>query len=187
MNDYLVTEDTVEGIVRWLDAENIFTKPYTESFDGAVKIVGLRVGERPGHVVAFWGDTLRRMKDGSFVVMRMMPVTPAPELTWHTVSPDEQRAADATSFELAQEQERATCRCKDRKEDDYELSVDCGSIEITHTPCGKQPWFMFDDWNEIVHMGPQKIVVSETTCTCYQRPHCDCGPDVRLKTPEGKW
>lgn len=188
MSDYLVTEETVDKIVRMLDAENIFAKPYIESFDGAVRVVGLRVGQHPGHVVAFWGDTLRRKVNGGFMVLRLTPVQPEPSLTWHTVSPDEERAAEATSIEMAQAQERATCRCKERKQDDYELSVDCGGIEITHTPCGKKPWFMFDDMNEWISMSPQKIVVKEMgigSCGCYES--CDCGPEIHLKTPEGKW
>lgn len=95
-----------------------------------------------------------------------------------------------TSEEYWADQEEATCKCKSRKEDEYELSIECGSIEVLHTPCGKRPWFMFGDMNECIAMRPQKVMVQESTgCSgypCYGGS-CDCGAEITLKTPEGKW
>lgn len=51
-----------------LDELGVFTKGYTQTVDGKLRLVGLRVGEKPGHVVAFFGDTLVRHPDGRFTV-----------------------------------------------------------------------------------------------------------------------
>lgn len=190
--DYLVTEDSVDYVVDILDKNDVFAKPYTEYRDGRNTIVGLRIGERPNHVVAFWGDTARvYTRNRRIAVMRLTEVRPLPEMTWHTVSPDEMEAREHLSREMEQAQARATCNCKERKGDDYTLSIDCGSIEIKHTVCGKSPWFMFNDFTECISMSPQSIVLDEATeCgayPCYGGGSCDCGPEIHLKTPEGKW
>lgn len=57
--------------VMWeIDQTGIFTKPYTsyvtENDEGRLKIVGLRVGERPNHVVARFRDWIIRHPDGHF-------------------------------------------------------------------------------------------------------------------------
>ena len=104
--------------------------------------------------------------------------------------PDPSAEDRMSSEEYWADQEAAQCRCKDRKPDEYTLSIECGSIEVTHLPCGKSPWFMFDDFNECIAMSPQKIVIKEVTgCSgypCYGGS-CDCGPEITLKTPEGEW
>jgi hypothetical protein len=46
----------------------VFTKGYWEYVDGELVVTGLRVGERPNHVVAFFGDWIIRHPDGSFTV-----------------------------------------------------------------------------------------------------------------------
>jgi hypothetical protein len=53
----------------------VFTKGYWQNVDGKLQVVGLRVGERPNHVVAFWGDWLVRHPDGKFTIHK------APEAT----------------------------------------------------------------------------------------------------------
>lgn len=51
-----------------LDELGVFTKGWTETVDGKLTLVGLRVGERPNHVVARFGDWLIRYPDGAFAV-----------------------------------------------------------------------------------------------------------------------
>lgn len=189
--DYLLTEENVESIVSILDKRSIFTKPYTESREHGLSFVGLRVGQRPDHVVAFWGDTLRVPLKGERVrVYRLTEVRPQPQMTWHTVSPDEARASEALAYEMEQAQIRATCQCSERKADDYTLEIEEGSAVVLHAACGKQPWFMFNDFELCVSMSPQKIVVAEHTgCSgheCYSGS-CDCGAEIHLKTPGGNW
>jgi hypothetical protein len=46
----------------------VFTKGYWQEVNGELQIVGLRVGQYPNHVVAFWGDWLIRRPDGTFTV-----------------------------------------------------------------------------------------------------------------------
>jgi YD repeat-containing protein len=48
----------------------VFTKGYWQTVGGKLQVVGLRVGERPNHVVAFWGDWIIRHPDGHFTVHR---------------------------------------------------------------------------------------------------------------------
>ena len=46
----------------------VFTKGYWQEVDGKLQVVGLRVGQYPDHVVAFFGDWLIRHPDGRFSV-----------------------------------------------------------------------------------------------------------------------
>jgi hypothetical protein len=62
--------DVIDRLRPW-----VFTKGYWQNVDGKLQVVGLRVGERPNHVVAFWGDWLVRHPDGKFTVHK------APEAT----------------------------------------------------------------------------------------------------------
>ena len=188
--EYLLTEKTYASIERELDRANVFTKQYTADRDGELTVVGMRIGQRPNHVVAYFGDTVRRSAQGVYSVWRLTEVRPLPNLTWHTVSPDEETAAEALSYEMEQAQIRATCRCTDKKDDEYTLEVEEGNAIVVHVPCGKRPWFMFDDHNLSVSMSPQKIIVNEQTgCSGYEcySGSCDCGPEIYLKTPEGNW
>ncbi|MEU8623229.1 hypothetical protein [Streptomyces sp. NPDC048669] len=52
----------------WLDNRNVFTKQFTESVDGELIVTGLRIGERPNHVVAKFGNTIVRHYDGRHTV-----------------------------------------------------------------------------------------------------------------------
>lgn len=82
--------------------------------------------------------------------------------------------------------EAARCKCENPKPDEYTLAIDCGGIDVVHTPCGKQPWFMFDDWTDMVHMYAIPVVVGQVTgCSGPEccGGHCDCGPEVTLKLP----
>ncbi|NUS78501.1 MAG: hypothetical protein HOV70_20205 [Streptomyces sp.] len=55
-------------IDRELDRLGVFAKQYTAMVDGKVTTVGMRIGERPGHVVAYFGDWIIRHPDGTYTV-----------------------------------------------------------------------------------------------------------------------
>lgn len=46
----------------------VFTKGYWQEVDGTNQVVGLRIGQYPGHVVAYFGDHIVRHPDGGFAV-----------------------------------------------------------------------------------------------------------------------
>jgi hypothetical protein len=46
----------------------VFTKGYWQNVDGELQVVGLRIGQYPGHVVAYFGDWIVRHPDGGFTV-----------------------------------------------------------------------------------------------------------------------
>jgi hypothetical protein len=46
----------------------VFTKGYRRDVDGELQVVGLRIGEYPNHVVAYFGDWIVRHPDGHFTV-----------------------------------------------------------------------------------------------------------------------
>ncbi|MFE6486619.1 hypothetical protein ACFVGN_27300 [Streptomyces sp. NPDC057757] len=46
----------------------VFTKGYWQEVDGKLQVVGLRIGQYPGHVVAYFGDWIIRHPDGGFTV-----------------------------------------------------------------------------------------------------------------------
>jgi len=74
------------------------------------------------------------------------------------------------------------CQCKDPK--GHTLAIKDGSIAVVHTACGKQPWFMYDDWTEHINMGPVPVKVDVATCPpsshYYEGGVCDCGPEITL-------
>jgi hypothetical protein len=55
--------DEIDRLRPW-----VFTKGYWQTVDGELQVVGLRIGERPNHVVAFWGDWIIRHPDGRWSV-----------------------------------------------------------------------------------------------------------------------
>jgi hypothetical protein len=63
-----VTRRSYALVASVLDRDAVFTKGYWETVDGELTIVGLRVGEKPGHVVARFDDWLVRHPDGGFTV-----------------------------------------------------------------------------------------------------------------------
>jgi hypothetical protein len=46
----------------------VFTKGYWQNVDGELQVVGLRIGQYPRHVVAYFGDWIVRHPDGKFAV-----------------------------------------------------------------------------------------------------------------------
>ncbi|MFC8272324.1 hypothetical protein ACFUJR_07230 [Streptomyces sp. NPDC057271] len=67
---HVLTEATYGRIDRWLDRIGVFAKGYWEYVDGKLITTGLRIGEKPGHVVAKFGDTIIWHADGSFSVRK---------------------------------------------------------------------------------------------------------------------
>lgn len=55
--------DEIDQLKPW-----IFTKSYWQEVDGTNQVVGLRIGQYPGHVVARFGDWIIRHPDGGFTV-----------------------------------------------------------------------------------------------------------------------
>lgn len=51
-----------------IDKLDVFAKDYWQEVDGKLAVVGLRIGNKPGHVVAFYGDWIIRHPDGGFTV-----------------------------------------------------------------------------------------------------------------------
>jgi hypothetical protein len=67
---HVLTVDNISRIDNWLDRIDVFAKGYWESVDGKLVNTGLRIGEKPGHVVAKFGDTIIWRADGSFTVRK---------------------------------------------------------------------------------------------------------------------
>ncbi|MEU7154076.1 hypothetical protein AB0B15_39605 [Streptomyces sp. NPDC045456] len=65
-----LTKDNAGEIDDWLDRVDVFAKPYVETVDGRLTLVGLRIGLRPDRVIARFGDTLVRHADGTHTVRR---------------------------------------------------------------------------------------------------------------------
>lgn len=51
-----------------LDRDGIFTKAYTKVVNDKLATVGMRIGVKPGHVIAFYGDWIIRHPDGGITV-----------------------------------------------------------------------------------------------------------------------
>jgi len=63
-----VTRRNIRGVDHELDRLDVFAKDFTEYVGDRLTVVGLRVGEKPGHVVARFGDWIIRHPDGGFTV-----------------------------------------------------------------------------------------------------------------------
>lgn len=72
-----LTPHSYPRIDRELDRDGVFTKQFTKSIDGRITTVGMRIGEKPGHVVAYFGDWIIRHPDGSYTVHKGPATTPA--------------------------------------------------------------------------------------------------------------
>lgn len=71
-----LTERSYPRVDHELDRLDVFTKQYTRMVDGKVTTVGMRIGVKPGHVVAHFGDHIVRHPDGGFTVHKA-PATEA--------------------------------------------------------------------------------------------------------------
>jgi hypothetical protein len=65
-----LTPRSYAGIDKALDRDGVFAKAYTQYVDGVLTTVGMRIGEKPNHVVAYFGDTIVRRPDGTYTVRR---------------------------------------------------------------------------------------------------------------------
>lgn len=73
----LLTPGSYGSIDQKLDQLGVFSKQFTQMVDGRVTTVGMRIGEKPGHVVAFFGDRILRAGDCTFLVRRAEVVSAA--------------------------------------------------------------------------------------------------------------
>jgi hypothetical protein len=73
------------------------------------------------------------------------------------------------------------CTCENPE--GFTLAVENGRAIVTHTKCGKWPWFMDDDWDDVIFMEAIPVKVEQAT-GCSFPPHdrigCDCGVAVDL-------
>lgn len=66
---WVLTRESYGVIDHALDAAGVYAKPYTQcDDDGRVATVGMRIGEKPGHIIARYGDTIVRRPDGTYAV-----------------------------------------------------------------------------------------------------------------------
>ncbi|MFI9463818.1 hypothetical protein [Streptomyces xiamenensis] len=70
VDGWVLTSRNYLAIEAAIDRDGTFTKQYTRSVDGRIATVGMRIGEKPGHVVAFFGDTIVRRRSGIYTVRR---------------------------------------------------------------------------------------------------------------------
>jgi hypothetical protein len=72
-----LTPHSYPRIDRELDRDGVFTKQFTKSIDGRITTVGMRIGEKPGHIVARFGDWIIRHPDGGYTVHKAPATKPA--------------------------------------------------------------------------------------------------------------
>lgn len=63
-----LTRHNIRRIETLLDRAGVYAKDYTQTVNGLLMTVGLRIGEKPGHVVARFGDTIIWHADGTHTV-----------------------------------------------------------------------------------------------------------------------
>jgi hypothetical protein len=63
-----LTERSYPRVDHEIDRLGVFAKQFTEMVDGKVTTVGMRIGVKPGHVVACFGDWIIRHPDGRWSV-----------------------------------------------------------------------------------------------------------------------
>ena len=68
MNETLTRENYLR-IDTELDQCGVFAKQYTRMVGKHVVVVGMRIGVKPNHMVALFGDTIVRGRDGSYTVI----------------------------------------------------------------------------------------------------------------------
>lgn len=78
----VLTPSNLYDVDTWLDKADVFAKQFTEQVAGELIVTGLRIGHRPDHVVAKFGNTIVRHYDGS-----------------HTVRPTEHPTGELTAAE----------------------------------------------------------------------------------------
>lgn len=81
----LLLSTTLYSVDTWLDNRGVFAKQYREQVEGELVVTGLRIDDRPGRVVAKFGDVVVRHSNGTYSVRAGV------------VKPDELTAADWNS------------------------------------------------------------------------------------------
>ena len=64
----VLTPSTLYAVDTWLDNAGVFAKQYWEQVDGELVITGLRIGHRPDHLLAKFGDAIVRHYGGTHSV-----------------------------------------------------------------------------------------------------------------------
>lgn len=64
----VLTPSNLYAVDTWLDKAGVFTKQFREQVAGELVITGLRIGHRPNHVVAKFGNTIVRHVNGTHTV-----------------------------------------------------------------------------------------------------------------------
>lgn len=67
---WTLTPENYLALDNQVDADGVFAKGYWQEVDGKLTTVGIRIGERPRHVVAYFGDTVTRTAPGVYTVER---------------------------------------------------------------------------------------------------------------------
>lgn len=97
--------------------------------------------------------------------------------------PEEAAAEDLASSDR---EEPESCKCE--QPGGFTLAIESGGASVVHTACGKQPWFMFNDFTEFIEMAPVPVKV-DVTGSCPPSSHyleygvCDCAPEIILAIP----
>jgi hypothetical protein len=64
----VLTPSNLYTVDTWLDNAGVFAKQYRENVAGELIVTGLRIGQRPDHAVARFGNTIVRHVDGRHTV-----------------------------------------------------------------------------------------------------------------------
>lgn len=72
---WTLTPETYRAVDGAVDADGVFAKPYVVASDDGTQdplliTVGIRIGVRPRHVVAYFGDIVTRTAPGVYTVQR---------------------------------------------------------------------------------------------------------------------
>lgn len=71
----LLTPASIERIDAALDRFDVFTKPFTQYVDDKLTTVGMRIGVKPNHTVAFFGDRVIVRPNGTYKVQAAEEMT----------------------------------------------------------------------------------------------------------------
>lgn len=97
-----------------------------------------------------------------------------------TVADDADRLTEE-EYQKQRAEERCGCAEPDNA---YNLSIECGDIQIVHMTCGKPPWWMLDEFNECVGMDDITMTATVTGTEKDYNDEID-GPQIDLQLIKG--